>query len=550
LLPPSRMARISSSNSFPGSSHSVQPKQILVLILILAAAGYVRFFGIGQQSLWMDELWSIEIATSRGHSHDQLPANVIRTDQVALTTVSGAPPWWKIWSGGSDYSYPPLYNLLLRIWLELFGNSAAAGRCLSALVSLASVFILFDLCRLIYNPRIGLLTAGLMAFAPAQIDLAQEMRCYALLILFALCAADVLVRIEKFGANLHRFALLGLALSAAFLTHYLFAGLAAMLGVYALIRLRGKNRRGAIAAFIGALLLILIVWGYPFYWQWSHFPGGTPGFLQEAKSSEHGKLTYLRVAGLPGEFIAGEARAEKIFRMQSAGDPVLTFLLLFSAAFTLLLPIARLPWRRDLLLWILWIFGTLWWVTAFDLLRGTTLANYPRYTILAAPAIYAIIASFNWPNRPILRDAAAICVLVFVLAFSIDRLKNPPEPKQDWRQLISQLNATAGPNDLLVFYNNDRWESPGFWYMGLKYYAPDSNRPWLLLTGPPAPEVMNQLQNRQTFWLIGLDPARAAADLFPDANCGEEIQTTAGAFCRVALVPAYNGDNEIKRPPQ
>jgi 4-amino-4-deoxy-L-arabinose transferase-like glycosyltransferase len=544
------MARLSLSNPSSGSAQKIQQFHILILIVILAIAGFLRFWGIAGQSLWMDEIWSIEIATSRGHLHDQLPAGVIRTDQVDLTGVAGAPPWWKIWSGESDYSYPPLYNLLLRAWLEFFGNSAAAGRSLSAIISLASVLIFFDLCRLVYNPRIGLLGAGLMALAPGQLDVAQEMRCYALLIFLALCAADTLVRIERFGANPRRIGLLGLALSAAFLTHYLFGGLAVMLAIYALLRLRRQDRRGAILAFVGAFLLILIVWGYPFYWQMSHFPGGTPGFLQEGKFWEHGKLTFLRFAGLPGEYVAGEGAAEKILRMQSPGDFVPSFLLLLLAAFTLLLPLLRLPWRRDLLLWVLWIFGTLFWVTAFDLLKQTTLVGYIRYTILASPAIYAVIAGFNWPNRPILRDAAAICVIVFALALSIDRLKNPPEAKEDWRQLVSHLNADAGAKDLLMFYSNDRWESPGVWYMGLKYYAPDSQRPWLLLTGPPTPEVLNQLQNRQSFWLVGLYPRRDAAGLFPDSYCSEEFQTTAGAFCRVALLPTYNGDNEIKRPPQ
>jgi dolichyl-phosphate-mannose-protein mannosyltransferase len=533
LQTPSRMAGLSSSIPSVRAPEPIRRIHLLCLILILALAGFLRFWGIARQSLWMDEIWSIEIATSRGHSHDRLPAGVIRTDQVNLTDLAGAPPWWKIWSGASDYSYPPLYNLLLRIWLELFGNGAAAGRSLSALVSLLSVVIFFDLCRLLCNVRIGLLAAGLFALAPAQIDVAQDMRCYALLIFLALCAGDALVRIEKFRATPRRILLLGFFLSAAFLTHYLFAGLAVMLGVYALIRLHGGNRRGAIFAFAGALAFIAIVWGYPFYWQTSHFPGGTPGFLQEAKSSQHAELTFRRAVGLPGEFIAGELAAEDIFRMRSPQDAVLTILLLGLAGFAVLLPMLRLPRRRDLLFWVLWMFGTFFWVIAFDLLHKTTLAGYIRYTILASPAIYAGVAGFDWPDRPILRDAVALCVLTFMLYLWIARLQNPPESKEDWRELAAQIDSSAAPDDLLVFYSSDRWESPGAWYMNLRYYSPDSNRPWLLLTGPPSPRLLGELQSRQSFWLIGLYPQRDAADLFPDWLCDEETQTSAGAFCRV-----------------
>ena len=237
-------------------------------------------------------------------------------------------------------------------------------------------------------------------------------------------------------------------------------------------------------------------------------PSLAPTFLREYRVSDHAKLTLFRIIGLPIEFLLGESGGESLARR--APNLVLAVFLL-----TMALPILRLAHRRDLLLWSLWTIGVIGFVAVLDLARQTTLIGYPRYTILASPAIYAVIAAFDWPRRKVLRNVLAIAFIAAAAIAAIDRIKSGVTPLEDWRKLSHDLEANAAPDDLLVFANPDPWVSPGTWYMGLKYYAPASHQPWLILTAPPDPAILRQLESRRCLWLIGPHPEIQGPDLLP-----------------------------------
>ena len=181
----------------------------------------------------------------RGSVHDQLPPNVIRMDQPDLTGPAGAAPWWSICTHLGGVTHPPLYFVVLRWWIDLFGDGAAATRSLSAIFSLAAILVFFNVCRFLHGPRIALLGAILMALAVAQIDFAQDAHGYTLLILLGLCAIDLLLRIELQGVSVVRLAGLAICCTAAALTHYFAAGALPALVAYAAIRLpsRGTGKR-------------------------------------------------------------------------------------------------------------------------------------------------------------------------------------------------------------------------------------------------------------------------------------------------------------------
>ena len=171
-------------------------RYLILLGLILLAAAFFRFDQITGPSLWMDEIWSIEMAMGHGSVHDHLPHGIIRSDQPELTSLSAAAPWWSICTHLGGVTHPPLYFVVLRWWMDLFGTGALATRSLSAIFSLAAIVVFFDLCRWLHGPRIALLAAAISALAIGQLDFAQEARSYPMLIFFGLCCADLVVRIE------------------------------------------------------------------------------------------------------------------------------------------------------------------------------------------------------------------------------------------------------------------------------------------------------------------------------------------------------------------
>jgi uncharacterized membrane protein len=129
-------------------------------------AAVLRFHRIGAKSLWYDEAWS-----------------------VALALVDFKTAWLMV----KGQIYPPLYQVLLHFWLELFGTSEAAARSLSAVFGVASVAALYHLTLRVSGRRAALLAAVILACAPFHVEYSQEARGYSLLVLLSLLSFDLLL---------------------------------------------------------------------------------------------------------------------------------------------------------------------------------------------------------------------------------------------------------------------------------------------------------------------------------------------------------------------
>jgi len=493
--------------------------QIILLALILLIGGLLRFNRITDASLWMDEIWSVELAMGRGSVHDQLPSGVVQQEQLDLTDLAGAPGWWNIWTRLGGITHPPLYFVVLRLWMDCFGTGATAIRSLSAIFSLGGILLLFDICRILNGPRIALFAAAIMALSIAQLDFGQEARSYPMLIFLALGCANAVVRIQFFGATAVRLAAVAILFCATALTHYFAAGTLAALALYGIICLRGRDRRMAVGAFVADAILVAALWGPWFFSQLHSIPRGTPSFLS-FDATPPVIYSLQKTASLPVQFLRGEM-----------GDVNYVLADVILAVMVLLLPLLRLSQQRDQLLWILWLYGTIGFVVFAGLTQHAAFVHFLRYTILASPAVYALLAGIDWPNRRGLRNFVPISLLIVLAVFVLIRLSNPVVAKQDWRQLAGVIDANAGPNDLLVFYNESPWVSPGTWYMGIRYYTPDSQRPWAVLDRPADRGFLDQIKARDTLWLIGRSPDIDGPRVLPGWEPLAVHATTAGEVC-------------------
>jgi hypothetical protein len=161
------------------------------------------------------------------------------------------------------------------------------------------------------------------------------------------------------------------------------------------------------------------------------------------------------------------------------------------------------------------------------------LLDYLRYTILASVAIYAVIAAFDWPRRAFLRDLLPMVTIVILAICATQRAIDGVPSKEDWRRLARDIQGFAAPGDLLVFHNSDPWISSGTWYMAMKYYQPESNHPWVILSDHPGAELLGELNGRRCLWLIGKYPAMEGAGLLPGWRAQMLVETSAGRACRM-----------------
>jgi uncharacterized membrane protein len=182
------------------------------MLLILAVGFALRFYHIGEQSLWIDE--------AEMYSKAALPD---------LRSVIGPV---------LGYAEPPLYVGLLHFWLKL-GDTDTNLRLLSVLFGVGTIYLFYELFTVMFNQTVGIWSAVLLAINPVHVWYSQEARMYALLLfLFTLSTLFLWKAIENpRGWN---WVVYGASLLLCSLTHIgtLFLGLSH--GLFILLQ---KNRR-------------------------------------------------------------------------------------------------------------------------------------------------------------------------------------------------------------------------------------------------------------------------------------------------------------------
>jgi uncharacterized membrane protein len=95
-----------------------------------------------------------------------------------------------------DPQHPPLYYVLARFWVQIFGSSVTAIRSLSALISLLVLPCIYWLCRELFNVPFSVpyLAIALIAISPIHLIYAQEAREYTLWIVTILLSSASLLR--------------------------------------------------------------------------------------------------------------------------------------------------------------------------------------------------------------------------------------------------------------------------------------------------------------------------------------------------------------------
>lgn len=484
------------------TSISLRRNHILLLGLILALAAMLRSFQLSRDALWHDEAYSLQAITGHNYHYMNLPANVVLpAEDVNLFRCDR--PVWSIWTSLREDTFPPLYYMLLRLWVNLFGEADLSLRILSVLFSMIAVAVFFDVVRLMSGTRYGLWAALVMAIAGAQIQMSHEVRAYSLVLLLSLLACDAIVRIERFGASSGRAAALAAACLGVMLTHYFAYGVVAALALYAVLRLRDRARGYALSALLCAVVLIVITW-LPFLIQ--QMRDYAPGRDFAMDAGPH----YLwdgidRLAQLPNRMLSNTN--------ETAPLPLIAGLLF------LFLPAMIALRRREALLWILVLFCLIGSVFAIDLIRHTSQLHYVRYVLTATPALYALLVTaggrskLRWIIPPLIAFAAATSLPYVVWPYHHDA--------DDWRAIANRINNSTRPDELLVFHGTGKGlPSSRALLLCVSRYLNTPHPIMIIDDDRPSAQATALLAQRDHFWLISKHETEA--DTFPG---GRELQT-------------------------
>lgn len=148
-------------------------KQNYILTLILVVAAILRFYHIDYQSVWLDEIHTINEADPN------------KTISEMYSELLIAEP------------HPPLYFLLAHFAFIIFGYTTMVLRVLSVFIGLAGIFGMYALGKEIFNKKVGLFAAILITVNYFHLNYSQDGRMYALLFLTTIFSFLFLVRFIK-----------------------------------------------------------------------------------------------------------------------------------------------------------------------------------------------------------------------------------------------------------------------------------------------------------------------------------------------------------------
>jgi uncharacterized membrane protein len=150
----------------------------ILIIAVLASSFLARWLLADRNSYWLDELYSVAIYGIWN------PSAGAAVEKLANTSV-----------------HPPLYQAILYVWMDLFGDTERASRSLSNLyITLATLF-LYLLVRNALSGRVALWSAVTFALMYSPVQFGLMTRSYAQTIFLATLSSYALVRLMRVGAD-------------------------------------------------------------------------------------------------------------------------------------------------------------------------------------------------------------------------------------------------------------------------------------------------------------------------------------------------------------
>lgn len=357
------------------------------LLYLFIAAALARFVTI-TQSLWLDEATTVNVA--RNMSAQQI-----------ITQFSP-----------NDF-HPPLYYLVMDMWVSLFGSSEIAVRIPSVLFCLLAGYFVYKIGTLIGNAKIGFASAAFFLFNPLVLYYSQEVRMY--MMVTALCAIacyyflKLIKKPKAFAAK--DVVVFNLAIGLSFGTFYGSVFLIAAMYLYLLIK---KQFRLLLLSIPGSILSFAIL--YPLL---ARQFNQAQGALIMVKNWDLvlGIPTLKNVLLLPLKFVTGRISFEP--KLVYFGLGLISTLIVWFFAI-------RGGYRQKALLFL----SSVTLLIAFIFSFSTPLFQYFRFLYLL-PLFSVLIGygtrGFKWERYTVMG--------IFIF-FSIAYLAVPAFHREDWKHVL------------------------------------------------------------------------------------------------------------------
>jgi uncharacterized membrane protein len=434
-------------------------QQLWVLLAVFVAMATLQIGLVGRQSLWVDEIFSLAIATGHSLEHSAATADpalgdFVEPDHPVLARQlqqylkhdnPPASPARVIRAVLLSDTSPPLYYLLLYIWTLIFGTSDIVLRLFSITCWLGCFPLLANVARRTGGKTAVIPACVLFALSPLGLYFSGEGRMYSLFLFCVVATAWTSLVLYQRGGDTTIYVLWILASAAGFLTHYffIFPWMAMVAFLFLHSATFGRWRLLVCILLVGLAILpwYALAAGSVGHWR------VTQGWLQ-LHPTEFSRSRAIRNQFL--QFFSSSGAGLWNSRRWSSVPSVALFAFIAAAmAWRLRLRIFTGP-RLFLVLWFLFVCAA---PTVIDLLQHTYIANNPRYTFAALPAVYllAAIGLCTLTRRTAL--VALLLILLFWTAPIINIYRQRSRSGEPFREVARAMNSSARSSDLILVHS-------------------------------------------------------------------------------------------------
>lgn len=388
----------------------IDRNSFIYLIILFGVNVFIKLLYAGNRYYWLDETSSIFRAL---HS---IP--------------------WMIRQSFTDPN-PPLYFILLKGWVALFGISEFSTRAFSTVFSSLTVFILYYLARRFFNRETALYVSLIFTLSQIHLYFSHETRGYTLIAFLATLLFYFYLKTIFTPSILN---LIGYTLTAVLLLYiHPVPVILIIIQFFCLLLFLRNNRKGSIYIIAGQVITAILfgIWILKNRWfseMRSWIPPPDPGKLKELL------VTYLN--------------SELIFYL--AGVLLITFILLI---------IIRIYQKKliseDASLFIMILLWGLLPILIIYFISQYSSRFVPRYMLFATPGLYLLIA-YMISKLPV-NHLVRISLIILILISSLKDFKLNPVKGEDWPGAITFMEEHRDDSTLTII-------SADYQFMSFSYY--------------------------------------------------------------------------------
>jgi mannosyltransferase len=361
-------------------------KSNIWLIVILIIAAFLRFLALDKQSLWLDEL----------HTMNEAAPGLALKDMFLYLSCCD--------------QHPPLYFLLEKLLFIVFGHTSMVARLLSAVLGVGSVWLMYLLGKELAGKRLGLIAAAITCVNYYNLQYSQEARDYIMAFFFSALSYLFFFRLIKTGGRKNIW-LYSLSALGVMYSHYygLFLVTGQFVTVGILWILEKSDRKQLFRTFL--ICAIIIVAGYL---PWLPF------------LKDMAQIKTFWIGSIDSDFV--QKFFYGYFGNSGLLNPFLIFALIYFAihAMKVRLPFPATVRSSTLQLSFITFFFTILLTYGIPYLRSILVVPmlFDRYTIVILPAcIMAIAFGFDLIPSNALRTILITAFLVLSLIDIFFRIK-------------------------------------------------------------------------------------------------------------------------------